>query len=292
VVNQLIWQMKYSDFLWNEIIYGGHWLSIGAAAITLSIIILLNNKIRWELLIISYLLVQAIYTYNHYKELEIDVFSNSPRVKHLSSHKSILPYLLGLYVTLFFTILIFFGTRESIFFGGFLLIIGLLFSGGGKKISGKIVGLKSVYVSLSWAFSVPFIALYCGYPFNNQILFLFMFVFFRFFVSTNFFDIKDIKSDIKNNIWTFPIILKNKKNLITFIHLLNGLSMLPIIVGVALKILPIYSILLLVLFFYSFYYIYKVKSDQLDISTLSYIIVDGEFYYWPFLLYLGLILIS
>ena len=125
-----------------------------------------------------------------------------------------------------------------------------------------------------------------------QLIFLFIFVFLRFIVSTTFFDLKDMKSDKKQGFLTLPLVIKNNKNWLFYLHLLNVISFLPIICGILLQIFPLYMIFLLVLFVYSFYYIQKATKENIDMLSLSYIIVDGEFYYWPFLFILGLIFIS
>jgi hypothetical protein len=108
--------MKFSEFLWEEFIYGGHWLSIGASSIVLSIMIIYDMSIRWEFLFIVYLLLQCIYSYNHYKELEEDLHSNSPRVKHLTKYRHFIPYITSIYGVIFLGLLIYSGNKESIFF--------------------------------------------------------------------------------------------------------------------------------------------------------------------------------
>jgi len=284
--------MKFSEFLWEEFIYGGHWLSIGASSIVLSIMIIYDMSVHWEFLFIVYLLLQCIYSYNHYKEFEEDLHSNSPRVKHLSKYRYRIPYIIGIYGVIFLGLLIYSGNKESIFFGGFLLLAGLFFTTDGKKITKKIIGFKTIYVAISWALLVPFTAIYCSYVLSMHLLLLFIFVFLRFIVSTTFFDIKDMKSDKKQGFLTLPLVIKNNKHWLFYLHMLNAISFLPIILGILLQIFPIYLIFLLVLFVYSLYYIQKAKKKDIDMLSLSYIIVDGEFYYWPFLLILGLIFIS
>lgn len=55
---------KILKFIWNEFIYGGHLPSLGAAAIVLFSGILLNIKITWDCLLITYFIFYLIYLYN------------------------------------------------------------------------------------------------------------------------------------------------------------------------------------------------------------------------------------
>ena len=101
-----------------------------------------------------------------------------------------------------------------------------------------------------------------------------------------------MKSDKKQGFLTFPLVIKNDKHWLFYLHLLNAFSFLPITLGIFLQIFPLYALSLVVLLLYSFYYLQKAKNNDYDILSLSYIIVDGEFYYWPFLLLFGLIFIG
>jgi 1,4-dihydroxy-2-naphthoate octaprenyltransferase len=108
----------------------------------------------------------------------------------------------------------------------------------------------------------------------------------RLFVNTNFFDIKDIDSDRKEGLLTLPIIL-SKENFLIFLHIANFISFLPIIIGISKQIIPSFSLSLLLLYFYSFYSIEKARRNRINIHFFSYVIVDGEYLFWPFLLFLG-----
>ena len=143
--------MKHSDSIWNEFIYGGHWLSIGGSAIVLSVMFLLDMQIKLEFLLIAYLGTQCIYNYNHHGEIDIDSVNNSNRTNHLERYREHFSLMTVLYGVGYFSLLAYFGNKQSLFFGGFLLLIGLFFTYKGKNISKKIVGFKSVYTASSWA---------------------------------------------------------------------------------------------------------------------------------------------
>lgn len=281
--------MSLSKFIWGEFVYGGHWLSIGASAIALSTMILLDFTVKWEFLLIVYLGTQCIYNYNHYKEIKKDSINASERVDHLKKYYPLLPSITTIYGIMYFSLLIYFGNKESIFFGGFLLLLGLLFTYKGKSISKKIVGFKSIYTAFSWALLTIFSAVYISHPINAMLILFFIFVFLRWMVNTTIFDIKDVKSDKKERLLTIPIVLDDK--LSRSLHMLNFLSFVPLILGIYLNYFHLYVSLLIFLFFYSFYYIRRANHENIDIQSLSYILVDGEYHYWPFLLLIGIVLI-
>lgn len=281
--------MDLSKFGWNEFVYGGHWLSIGASAIALSTMILLDFAIRWEFLLIVYLGTQCIYNYNHYEEMDKDSLNDSERVEHLRKYDCHIPTITAIYGIMYFSLLVYFGENQSVFFGGFLLILGLLFTYGGKNLSKKIMGFKSAYTAFSWALLPIFTAIYISYQINEKLILFFLFVFFRWMVNTITFDIKDIKSDKKEKLLTFPIVYKDE--LSKLLHIMNLLSFMPLIIGIYLGFIPSYVFLLFLLFFYSFYYIEKAKRENIDVQSIYYILVDGEYCYWPILLLIGLTII-
>ncbi len=283
--------MKYSNTLWNEFIYGGHWLSIGASAIALSIIFLLNISIKWEFLLIAYLGTQCIYNYNHFKELELDMLTNTNRSKHLQKYQKYGKTIISIYGICYILLLFFYGNISSIIFGSFLLFLGLFFSLAIKPLFKKIIGFKLIYTSFSWALLVPFTVIYHSYKIDFLLIIFFIFAFFRIIITTTFFDIKDMELDKKIGLTTLPIIFGREK-CIDFLQIFNLISISPIIIGIFLKLLPLHAFLLVFLFFYSFYYIQKSRNQEIDISNLSYVVVDGEFYYWPFLLVIGFILLA
>ncbi len=284
--------MKRSEFIWEEFIYGGHWLSIGASAVALSTIVLISiTEIKWEFLLIVYLGTQCIYNYNHHKEIEIDSLTNPNRVKHLSKYHKYSKIIISIYGTGFFLFLFLFGNLQSIFFGTTILILGLLFSSKAIDLFKRFIGTKLIYTSFSWGLLIPFTAIYHSQPLDFFVLIFFLFAFFRTIITTTFFDIKDIKIDKKRHLLTLPIVF-GKDKCLTLLQIFNIISLMPILFGIFVKIIPIYSIFLIVLFFYSFYYIQKARNRKTDIPHLAYIMVDGEFYYWPFLLIIGLILLA
>lgn len=281
--------MKCSEFLWNEFIYGDHWVSLGCISISLSTMLLLNLQIRWEFLLIIYLGTLSIYRYNHYKEIKLDEKSNSKRTYHLKKYKKTLPYTIIIFAILFCVCLIYYGDLRSIFFGIILLLLGLFFTDIFKKVTRMIIGFKSFYTSFSFSLLILFTTTYCSYKIDKIVFFFLLFCFLRFFIGTSYSDIKDMNIDKKNKLLTFPIIF-GKDKFLTMIQIINLISLILIMISIFFNILPIYILILSFAFFYSFYYIVKSRDDSLISNSLFAVIVDGEFIYWPFLLLIGLVI--
>jgi 4-hydroxybenzoate polyprenyltransferase len=128
--------------------------------------------------------------------------------------------------------------------------------------------------------------------FLNSNFYSHLFVTLRVIINTSFSDFKDIESDKYRGIITIPILFKNKSKGLNFLHLLNLLSCLILFLGITIKILPLFSIFFAITSLYNFYYIQKGKQEKTDISSLTHVFVDGESYYWPFFLFLGIVLMN
>ncbi len=283
--------MKDNDFLWSEFIYGGHWLGIGAIGIVLSTFLLINYPIKWEFLLIIYFGTKCIYNYNHFKELDIDLLSENKRSNHLNKYYNYGNFIVFLYAICYFILLFFFGNFQSIAFGSILLIMGIFFSIGIKDFFKDILGIKLLYTAISWVLIVPFTAFFISYEFDLLLLIFSFFVFLRIIITTTFFDIKDMEIDSKRGLKTIPVLL-GKEKCLDILQIINLISIMPIILGISFGIMPDYAFLLGIIFFYSFYYIQKSRSKNIDISNISFILVDGEFYYWPILLLVGFLLLG
>jgi len=283
--------MKAFEFLWNEFVYGGHWGSLTSSAIALSIMIILNLHIRLDFLVIVYLGTQCIYSYNHYRERDSDSLSDSRRAEFLINYHASIRYITIIYGILFILLLIIFHSWTILGFGTLLLGLGILFTYRAKSLSQKIVGFKSIYASFAWSLLVPFTILYVQYPIDISVVLLTIFVFFRFMVDTSFFDIKDIESDKQKNLKTY-VLYFGKEKALSILHVINLISFIPLLIGVLFNYLPQFSLSLFFILFYNIYYIERARGRKVDIQSLSYIIVDGEYYYWPLVLLCGMIFLQ
>ena len=279
------------NFIFNEFIHGGHLCSLGVSAVVLSVMLLLGIMIRWEFLVIVYLLVLCVYSYDHYKELKVDALNNSYRTNHLRKYCKLFPFILTLYGTVVLVLLFYFGDIESLIFGGTLLLTGILYTKKFKKLTKKIIGFKNYYTSFSISSIIFFTTIYYNsHIMSMAVLILFIFLFLRLIINTSFCDIKDVNADKKDHLLTLPIVFGRERFLV-LLHILNLFSVVPLIIGVYMKLLPSFSLLLLTSIFYSSYYLYKGRKRTTDIQSISSTLVDGEFILWPFLLFIGKIFV-
>lgn len=277
---------KLKTCIKKEFIHGGHVLALGSSLVAVSVMILNGMILKWEFLPIIYLITLCIYNFDHFRELEKDFSDNLGRVNHLFKYKKILPILITAYGISSITLLIMFGNLESIIFGIIFLSMGIVYSYKVKKLTSKILAFKNFYTASAVALSALFTVIYCGFQINWLFFVIFIFLFLRFFVNTSFCDIKDMQTDKKHGILTLPLYF-GKNYFLKLLHIINLLSFVVLISAIILEILPIYSIFLVFVNIYCFYYIRKSKCPKINITSLSDMIVDGEFIFWPIFLIIG-----
>ncbi|MEM0467072.1 MAG: prenyltransferase, partial [Candidatus Thermoplasmatota archaeon] len=115
--------------------------------------------------------------------------------------------------------------------------------------------------------------------------------FLRVSLNLYFSDIKDIETDKKEGLITIVMLFSNRQKALNFLHFFNFISLIPLFWGVFFGIFPKFSLFLVFSSFLSFYYIQKAKNIQIDILSLTSIFADSELYYWPFFVFIGMILI-
>ena len=271
---------KFLKKTWKEFIYGGHLLSLGASGIIYTTIQLLGLKNSWLLLMVAYLLSQIIYSFDHIVGAKNDI------VKRKASQPILIVYLI-----LFLLTTIFLNNWKVSCASFSIIIFGLCYPLLFKKFTKKIPAFKNIFVALIWSLSPVVLVLFkYSLDFNNVFLLLLLFIFLRWFLNTSFFDMKDILADKKDSLKTIPIILGEKKTL-TFFHLLNLFSFLPLILAIYYKVLSSFSIGLCVFYLYSFYYLLRSSYAKKNIPFLSYVMADGEYLLWPLAIYIAKIIL-
>lgn len=278
---------QFFNLIWNEFVYGGHLLSLGAVSIVYTSAILLNIKITWDFLVIVYLGIYCPYLYNRYKEFNKDFLTNPERTKHLKGFIKYIPIIIAFSLIVIVGIFLYFNKITALLFAIFLLLLSLSYSILFKKLSRKIIGFKSFYASLAWTLLLILLAIYYSYSLKNfPLIVLSVFFYLRFFIGTGFCDIKDIETDKRDGLLTLAVVL-GRKNLLNILNLVNILTIIPIIIGVYFRLIPPYSLMLLLSVPYSFYY-FK-KSEQINVNTnfLYNVLVDGELISWSIFVLLG-----
>ncbi|RLI97349.1 MAG: hypothetical protein DRP00_04090 [Candidatus Aenigmatarchaeota archaeon] len=271
--------MKLLKLFWDEFIYGGHLLSLGAASIVFTTAILLNITITWDALFVTYLGAHTVYLYNRLREVRYDALTNPRRTKHILRYLKYIPYIILFLVSLAAAIVLFFGKFLVAVFGVCLVLSGFIYTDIIKPRVKGIIALKNLYIAFFWACLTIFLALYYSYPLNVSLIAIFLFVYLRFFISTVFFDIKDVETDMKEKVPTLPCKIGIEKTLIT-LYLLTLLSVVFIALNVYFGILPKSSLLLLFTVPYTLFYLEAGRRRALSKDMLYYTVVDGEFALW------------
>ncbi|MCX6664473.1 MAG: UbiA family prenyltransferase [Euryarchaeota archaeon] len=274
------------EFIRDEFIYGGHLIACATSALALSAMIIFGVNFRWEFLLIIYLGSLCIYNYDHYREIENDSLNNFKRTDHLKKYKKFHSLILTIYGIGFFSLLIYFGTFESIVFGGLLFLSSLLYTKKVKKHTEKLIGFKNFYTAFSFALLTIFTAIYCSYQLNWLLFTFFLIVFLNVLIDTSFCDIKDMETDKKQNLLTLPLYL-GKQKFISLLHLFNFILFGLLLIALVIQILPFFSIFLIFSTLFTFYYIQKSKNSKTDIQSLSNLMVDGGHLSWPIVLFVG-----
>lgn len=277
-------------FVWNEFVYGGHLISLGAVSVVFASAILLNIPVTWDFLIIAYFITYTVYLYNRLNEFKEDFLTNPERTRHIKGYIKHVPCFIFFCTMIIVAMLMYFGNLLSMAFGLLLLLFGLLYSLIFKKITQKIIGFKNFYVAFIWTLLIVFLAVYYSFSMNLSIFLILAFVYLRCFMGTSFYDIKDIKSDEKENLLTLPIILK-KKIFIRFLNIINILALLPIIIGVYLELLPRFSAMLFLVIPVAFYFLRKLENKKENLPYLSEIAIGLEKISWSIFILLGIFLL-
>ena len=204
----------------------------------------------------------------------------------MAGHIRYIPFIIFCSILIIILILVHFANFLSFVFGFLILVSGLLYTNYLKKITKRVVGFKSFFVSFVCALPVIFLAFYYSFPLNLSVIYIFIFITLRLLINTIFFDIKDIESDKKDKLKTVPVFFGRKKTLI-FLYIISVISFTPIIIGVYKNSLPLFSLSLIVFYFYNLYYLRRVKNKKINIQNLSYVVADGEYLFWPFILFLA-----
>lgn len=271
----------------REFVYGGHLLSLGASAIVWTVIMLLDQKDGILVITLAYLISQIVYNFDHLQDLRVEKGGdNLERAIHLSkTHRFQIVAFLS-YIILFVTLLFIVNLQTNLV-SLIIVAAGILYSVKLKDLTKKVAGFKNIYVSFFWSTLIFVPAVYYTHEVGATILSLFLFVFLRFIVSTIYFDIKDVQHDKKKKLKTLPAIL-GVEHTIAILHFINLLSGLCIIASVVFEFMPKSTLVLTLFPLYSVYYLNIGKRYKTsDIKKISYILVDGEYLFWPFVFKIG-----
>jgi len=280
---------KIPKLIWDEFVFGSHFVAVGDVLVLVTLSIVLNIHVTISFFIVVYLSILAVNFFNRYMDDDEDELTNMDRSNSVRKYFKLMPQVMaGLFlISVGITALL--APFSALVFMLFLFGVGIFYSVFLKKVTKRIIGFKNVMTAMPYALLVVFMATFYNSPLTTAVWLLTLFYFLRMLVNTIFFDIKDIASDKRDDLKTFPVVFgeaKTKNKLIW----LNLLSAIPIIVGVVWNILPPFSLALLTAIFYSFLYLGRGKPFKKQ-TTLYNIVVDGEFIFWlPYVLIYRVIL--
>lgn len=273
---------EYLNRIYRRLIYGGHFLSIGAVSVVLSGATILGINITWDCLLLVYLGSQIVYLYNRLKEADKDLITNFDRTKYIKQNLNYFFVVILFNTFLFFSILFFLNKLNVILFSILLLLFGILYSKFFKYSTKYIIGFKSLFVSFAWSLLIVFLFLYYNLSFSLSYLSFIIFVFFRLFVHEVFSDLKDIESDKNQKLRTLPIVIGEKK-IILSLSLLSFISLVFLLISIYSRLLSFSAIGLSFTFPYSLFYLYKYTITKKKNMNLYYVFADGEYIFWlPF----------
>jgi len=272
---------KILKFVWDEFIYGGHLFALNAVSIVLMCTILFDFQSRWDFIIVIYLIFYSIYLNDHFKGAEKDFLTNAQRAKHLKNRKKA-PLVIFGSVLISGIILFYFNNFYNLIFGFIILILGLFYGACFKRITRKILGFKNLFVSLVWAIIPIFLFFYYSYSFTSAMVLISIFIFLRMLIIQILFDIRDIDSDKRERLLTIPIVL-GRGGAINILKLINILIMFLMICGLYFNIISESLFILILIIFYSFYYIRKIENLLNKNNNLYFLFATIEPIVWFFL---------
>jgi len=271
--------------VWDELVYGGHFLALGDAVALYVMAVVLQINVTWDFLVVIYLCVFAANLFNRSDESDHDALTNPVRVQVMAKYsKYFYPIVIGC-LAVSIGLMLYFANIQTLLFAVLIFVIAMLYTSLFKKMTQYVVGFKSFIAALFYALMVFLLIIYYSAPLTPAVVLIFAFYYLRIFISNAACDVKDIKSDSKRNLKTIAIKL-GEGGAMKFLNILNIASGLLIVWGVYAGILPAFSIALLLTIPYASYYFYlNSKMNSKEFFTNA--IVDGEFLFW-----LGFILIG
>ena len=277
---------KILKLIWEEFIYGGHLLSLGAVSVVFTSSILLNIQITWDCLAVVYVGTLAGCLYGRLKDVDKDSLTNPERSQYLKKYVRYKPLIVFSLILLFAGILLYFNKIPILLFGLLLILLIFLYEEFFKKFTKRIIGFKNFVPSLLFTLLVVLLSLYYSIHFSLSLCLILIFVFLREFIGISFSDIKDIEKDKKEKLLTFAIFF-GKEKLIKILSIINLLAILPIVVGFYFNLFPKSSLMLFFPTFYAFYYFKKSKDKNVNPTFLYDVLVDSEDILWSFFILLG-----
>jgi 4-hydroxybenzoate polyprenyltransferase len=272
--------LKISQVL-DLLIFSNLYISIGAMSLSYVLFKLAGIPVNYVILI-PFLIMFVIYTFNGKTDIREDALSNSNKFEFNRSYNK---YLLA-FAFASFGLLVIFSFIKGVKYGLEVLVpfvIGLLYS---SRISLKsrmirlkdILFFKNFIVAITWAFVTVIIpASFLNIPFTEKIYFFSLFIFSILLIDEIFFDIKDLKGDSEVGTKTIPSVygIPFTNKLLFFLYI-TFISIFIIEYWVG----KVDTFLLEISIFsasYGLLYIILYNLNFIELNKLSNIVVAGQF---------------
>lgn len=264
--------------IWDEFIYGGHYLAFGDAVAIYAIGIVCKIPVTWTIFVVIYLCIFAANLLNRSDESDSDTITNPTRVKVMRKYTKHFNAIVIFCLSVSTVFLLYYASIGTFLFALFIIAIAALYTILLKGFTKYIIGFKNYIAALFYALMVFLLAYYYKFPVNTAVIIIFFFYYLRIFISSAACDIKDIEGDELGGLKTIAIYF-GKKNATRLLNVVNILSGILIVWGVYIEVLPVFSYGLLLTIPYASYYLYRGSKSK-NKEFFSNVIIDGEFLLW------------
>ena len=272
--------------IWDKVVHEGYLIALGDISAMYALSLMIGLSITWDYLLVVFLMIFSLLSFNYYKEIDKDMITNPKRAKLTSRRKKILPLIIIFSSVLALVLVYIYSSILTVIFLVCLIIGGSLYTVRLKSLTVNVIGFKSFYVASFYSMLVILMALYYKISLTSAVFLVLVFYFTRIFINTVFCDVRDIDGDNKNKIKTFAIVLGEKKS-IFYLNCINILSTAPIVLGVVLNIIPTYSLFILITIIYTAFNLFAYKEDIVKRMVLFNVLIEGEFIIWMPVLMIG-----
>lgn len=201
------------QFAAREIMYSGHLQSLGAASISYTGARVLGIDFHIGIILVPYLLFQAIYFFDRYRDLNIDRLTNVKRTQHIGSYAPLIPFIIAALLGAVVIILLKYAHIGTLLFAIIIAGLGFLYPIWFKNITKQVPLFKDIYVSSVFAVIAIFPILFFGQPIylTPALLIFLLFIFSEAMIMQVILDLKDFSSDTKQGLQTLPALLGTNK---------------------------------------------------------------------------------
>jgi 4-hydroxybenzoate polyprenyltransferase len=265
--------------IWDSVVQGGIITSFSASALIISIALIIRQPIRWQFILIVFLISVIIYFFNFLGEAKDDLRDKPSESALTDKDKPILYGIVAILLTFLLLITFAYGNLRSIVFCFVFLALGIAYTYSLKKVTRVVIGFKDIYVAISWNMIIPFYILFHNLQFNTSIFWLMGIVLCRDLVNASYCDLKDVTVDAKKRLHTFAVFF-GKKRLLIFLQVFNAISMLLVALSAIFNYLPSTVLLLLIPILITSFLI----NRSYKVEIFSTVNVDLEYIVWFVLL--------